>query len=80
MKLFYHPQSGNSRRVLLTAAHLQVPLERVVVNLVSRYANAVLGLSRSDAAPRTTVKEKTGEVVLERSGDVTGAESSTFGS
>lgn len=36
MKLFYHPQSGNSRRVLLTAAHLQVPLERVIVNLVER--------------------------------------------
>jgi glutathione S-transferase len=34
MKLFFHPMSGNSRRVLLVAAHLDVPLERVVVDLV----------------------------------------------
>ena len=33
MKLYYHPISGNSRRVLLVAAHLDVPLERVVVDL-----------------------------------------------
>ena len=33
MKLYFHPLSGNSRRVLLTAAQLQVPLERVVVDI-----------------------------------------------
>jgi glutathione S-transferase len=33
MKLYYHPMSGNSRRVLLVASHLDVPLERVVVDL-----------------------------------------------
>jgi glutathione S-transferase len=33
MKLYFHPMSGNSRRVLLVAAHLDVPLERVVVDL-----------------------------------------------
>ena len=33
MKLYFHPLSGNSRRVLLVAAHLDVPLERVVVDL-----------------------------------------------
>lgn len=33
MKLYYHPLSGNSRRVLLVAAHLGVELERVVVDL-----------------------------------------------
>jgi glutathione S-transferase len=33
MKLFFHPFSGNSRRVLLVATHLEVPLERVVVDL-----------------------------------------------
>ena len=33
MKLYFHPMSGNSRRVLLVAAHLDAPVERVVVNL-----------------------------------------------
>ncbi|RYZ36813.1 MAG: glutathione S-transferase family protein [Myxococcaceae bacterium] len=33
MKLYFHPLSGNSRRVLLVAAHLDVPLERIVVDL-----------------------------------------------
>jgi len=33
MKLYFHPMSGNSRRVLLVAAHLDVPLERIVVDL-----------------------------------------------
>lgn len=32
-KLYYHPFSGSSRRVLLVAAHLDLPLERVVVDL-----------------------------------------------
>ena len=33
MKLYFHPMSGNSRRVLLVATHLGVPLERVMVDL-----------------------------------------------
>lgn len=33
MKLYFHPFSGNSRRVLLVATHLEVPLERIVVDL-----------------------------------------------
>ncbi len=33
MKLYYHPLSGNSRRVLLVATHLDVALERIVVDL-----------------------------------------------
>lgn len=33
MKLFFHPLSGNSRRVLLTVEHLGIPVERVVVDL-----------------------------------------------
>ncbi|RKH09110.1 glutathione S-transferase family protein [Corallococcus sp. CA053C] len=33
MKLYFHPLSGNSRRVLLVAAHLDVPLERIMVDL-----------------------------------------------
>ena len=33
MKLYFHPLSGNSRRVLLVATHLDIVLERVVVDL-----------------------------------------------
>jgi glutathione S-transferase len=33
MKLYFHPLSGNSRRVLLVATHLHVPLERVLVDI-----------------------------------------------
>jgi glutathione S-transferase len=33
MKLYFHPLSGNSRRALLAATHLDVPLERIVVDL-----------------------------------------------
>lgn len=33
MKLYFHPMSGNSRRVLLVATHLDLPLERVLVDL-----------------------------------------------
>jgi glutathione S-transferase len=33
MKLHYHPMSPNSRRALMTAIHLDVPLERVLVDL-----------------------------------------------
>ena len=33
MKLYFHPMSGNSRRVLLVATHLDIPLERVLVDL-----------------------------------------------
>jgi glutathione S-transferase len=34
MRLYYHPLSSNSRRVVMTAIHLDVTLERVVVDLV----------------------------------------------
>jgi glutathione S-transferase len=33
MKLYFHPLSGNSRRVLLVATHLNVPIERIVIDL-----------------------------------------------
>ncbi len=33
MKLYFHPMSGNSRRALLVATHLDVPLERIVIDL-----------------------------------------------
>ncbi len=35
MKLYFHPLSGSSRRVLLVAAHLEVPLQRIVVDLTA---------------------------------------------
>lgn len=36
MRLYYHPLSSNSRRVVLTALHLGLPLELVVVDLLKR--------------------------------------------
>lgn len=47
MKLFYHPQSGNSRRVLLTAAHLQLSLEKVLVDLPRREQKTEPHLARN---------------------------------
>lgn len=47
MKLYYHPFSGNSRRVLLTAAHLRLPLERVLVDLPQREQKAEPHLARN---------------------------------
>ncbi|NVJ01324.1 glutathione S-transferase family protein [Myxococcus sp. AM009] len=35
MKLYFHPMSGNSRRVLLVATHLGTPLERIEVDLTT---------------------------------------------
>jgi glutathione S-transferase len=34
MRLYYHPLSSNSRRVVMTAIHLNLRLERVVVDLL----------------------------------------------
>lgn len=36
MRLYYHPLSSNSRRVVLTAIHLALPLDLVVVDLLKR--------------------------------------------
>jgi glutathione S-transferase len=47
MKLYFHPMSGNSRRVLLVAAHLDVPLERVVVDLVQGEQRGAPHLARN---------------------------------
>jgi glutathione S-transferase len=33
MKLYFSPLSGNSRRVLLVSTHLDVPLEKIVIDL-----------------------------------------------
>ncbi|AEI66423.1 glutathione S-transferase family protein [Corallococcus macrosporus] len=47
MKLYFHPMSGNSRRVLLVAAHLDLPLERVVVDLPRGEQRAASHLARN---------------------------------
>lgn len=64
MKLYYHPQSGNSRRVLLTAAHLQLSLEKVLVNLASREQKAESHLARNPNG-RVPVLEDHGFVLWE---------------
>jgi len=47
MKLYFHPMSGNSRRVLLVATHLDVPLERIVVDLTKGEQRGAPHLSRN---------------------------------
>jgi glutathione S-transferase len=47
MKLYYHPLSGNSRRVLLVATHLDVPLERIVVELTQGEQRGAPHLARN---------------------------------
>ena len=42
MKLYFHPLSGNSRRALLVATHLDVPLDRILVDLLSLYRDILL--------------------------------------
>ena len=62
MKLYFHPMSGNSRRVLLTAEHLQVPLERVVIDLPKGEQKGAPHLARNPNA-RVPVLED-GDFVL----------------
>src|SRR5271167_686007 len=47
MKLHFHPMSGNSRRVLLVAAHLDIPLERNLVDLTKGEQRGALHLERN---------------------------------
>lgn len=47
MKLYFHPMSGNSRRVLLVATHLEVPLERVLVDLTKGEQRGAPHLARN---------------------------------
>jgi glutathione S-transferase len=47
MKLYFHPMSGNSRRALLVAAHLGIPLERVLVDLTKGEQRAAPHLARN---------------------------------
>jgi glutathione S-transferase len=52
MKLYYHPMSGNSRRALLVATHLEVPLERIVVDLVKGDQRGAAHVARNPNATR----------------------------
>jgi glutathione S-transferase len=47
MKLYFHPMSGNSRRVLLVATHLDVPLEHVVIDLTKNEQQSTPHLARN---------------------------------
>jgi glutathione S-transferase len=47
MKLYFHPLSGNSRRALLVATHLDIALERIVVDLPKGEQRQALHLGRN---------------------------------
>lgn len=47
MKLYFHPLSGNSRRALLVATELDVPLERIVVDLTKGEQRGEAHLARN---------------------------------
>ena len=64
MKLYFHPMSGNSRRVLLVATHLDIPLERVVVDLTKGEQRGAPHLSRNPNG-RVPVLEDDGFVLWE---------------
>ena len=50
MKLYFHPMSGNSRRALLVATYLEVPLERIVVDLTAGEQRGLPHLARNPNA------------------------------
>jgi glutathione S-transferase len=64
MKLYFHPMSGNSRRVLLVATHLDVPLERIVVDLTKGEQREAPHLGRNPNA-RVPVLDHDGFVLWE---------------
>jgi glutathione S-transferase len=64
VKLYYHPMSGNSRRVLLAATHLDVPLERIVVDLPKGEQRQAAHLGRNPNG-RVPVLEDQGFVLWE---------------
>lgn len=47
MKLYFHPFSGNSRRANLTATHLELPVERIVVDLIKGEQKGPAHLARN---------------------------------
>lgn len=64
MKLYYNPMSGNSRRVLLTASHLQLPLERVLIDLAKLEQKTDSHLARNPNG-RVPVLEDDGFILWE---------------
>jgi glutathione S-transferase len=64
MKLYFHPMSGNSRRVLLVATHLDVPLERIVVDLTKGEQRGAPHVARNPNA-RVPVLDDDGFVLWE---------------
>jgi len=64
MKLYFHPMSGNSRRVLLVATHLDIRLERVVVDLTNGEQRGAPHLGRNPNG-RVPVLEDDGFVLWE---------------
>jgi glutathione S-transferase len=64
LKLYFHPMSGNSRRVLLVAAHLGLPLERVLVDLTQGEQRSPPHLQRNPNG-RVPVLEADGLVLWE---------------
>ncbi len=64
MKLYFHPMSGNSRRVLLVVAHLEIPLERIVVDLTKQEQRGAPHLQRNPNG-RVPVLDDNGFVLWE---------------
>lgn len=62
MKLYFHPMSGNSRRVLLVATHLEIPLERVVIDLVEGEQRGPTHVARNPNAKVPVLED--GDLVL----------------
>ncbi|MEO8700557.1 MAG: glutathione S-transferase family protein [Kofleriaceae bacterium] len=64
MKLYFHPMSGNSRRALLVATHLDIPLERIVVDLAKGEQRGAPHLDRNPNG-RVPVLDDNGFVLWE---------------
>lgn len=64
MKLYFHPLSGNSRRVNLVATHLGIPLERVVIDLTKGEQKSEAHVARNPNG-RVPVLEDDGLVLWE---------------
>ena len=64
MKLYFHPLSGNSRRVLLTGAHLGIAFEPVVIELSRGEQRGATHLARNPNG-RVPVLEDDGLVLWE---------------
>ncbi len=64
MRLYYHPLSSNARRAVLTAVHLQVPVELVLVDLF-KGAHVAPGFLQLNPNHRVPVLDDDGFVLWE---------------